>query len=682
MSFLGGIVSAIGSVAGSLFGIGGDVAGGIGNAINGIASTVGNIAGAVTSSLEASAGAAFDALTTSAGDVFKTVEGGIGEAANAISDVIGPIKSFVDKTTEVVTELNDNVIKPITDTVLKTYTEMDNLIKTLHTDLHGGIKGLLAIPDAIANALTAVDAQLSRAMQELGLANKEMVTSTLLPGFSSIFAGPLGNIATGVGSLGGNKINLLNQIGQIQLASCLDASVFQTKLETVTDALKGNEGFVGEIGKMLMTIFWALPYLAESVKNDIECFQQGVNQKNPVALLGLGTIVKAFYRGILSSESAATEAAKLGLSGDRLKVLQEVEAFLPGPAESIEMMYRGVISAEQLEQVLAKQALSPDDVAALSAIFIAPVDPRENLQMYARQQAASANFLPESLGSGPPGTVTNLYPPAKRSPDQAKLDWLAHWKVPELQWWFTAWTRGMRTMEEFRLAAQAENIPFDVIDDMIPVFQEPIQLWMIPDMLGAGLMSDQEALAYLHYIGQDDSSALLMVKYGHTKLKAPAAAHAAELAGLSAALAKTMFDDGILDEAQYGEVLAEHGYSSEAVAAMLALAKQQLAVSTLKAKISGIVDQVNVGQMTATDAISAIYALGATDQQVDAAVLRIKSAKTANAKMPGRGELDDFLKSGVITKDQWAAGYSALGYSDDWIPIFLNYLEVKNGTTY
>lgn len=670
MAFIAAIIGAIASAASTVAGVATAVAGAVASTVGEVAGAVASVSTAVVGEVTSAAAQTISALGSGAGDLFAFLNSAIQDAGKVETAVITPIAHYVDEVTSFVNNINDNIVKPITDSVLVTYNAITNLTTELHADIHGGLKGILAIPDALAGALTSIDAQLGRAMQELGLANKEVVSSVLLPGMSGIFSEPLGNIAAAAAGLGGAKLNLLSQIGQIQLSNCLDSSVFETKIEQATKALQGNEGFVGEVGKMLMTIFWVLPYLAQSVRNDIECFGQTVNAKNPVGLLGLDQIIRALYRGILSLPEATTEAGKVGLSADRLKVLQENQAWLPNPSEALEMFYRAVITEDQLDAVLAKQALSLSDVAALRTIFIAPLNPREYLAQFWRMQAAQANFLPASLGSTVPGVITDLYPAARLSPEQAKLDWLAHWKVPGMEWWFTAWARGLRTQEEFRLAAQQENIPLDVIDDLIPVFYQTIQLWMIPDMFATGILSDADALAYLKYIGMGPQDSDLIMKYGAAKRKAPAGAAAAELMKLSVATAGSMYTDGIIDSAVYLEVLIAHGYSTEAAQLTLQLEDQKNTLVQRKDYVTGLVDAVKVGAMSEQAALADLYAKGYTDAEVYAAQIKMGKAKVAKFKTPTEAQLDALRKAGAIGYDTWAAGYSTLGWSESWIQIF------------
>ena len=369
----------------------------------------------------------------------------------------------------------------------------------------------------------------------------------------------------------------------------------------------------------------------------------------------------------MSGAEVADEVARQGISPARLDVLKQLELFLPSPELALRMLYRGVISQADFDAICKKQALSDADIAALQATFLEPVNPREIGAWAARKQAFDANFMPAAGAQPPPAEMVAAYEPRFTSPEVAKWDWLAHWKVPGLEWWFTAWARGMRTQEEFRLAAQSDNVPPDVIDDLIPIFQETVQLWMIPDMLSTGIMSDAEALAYLHYIGMGDQDAALIMKYGKAKMKAPAAAQAADLAGLSVAQAKTMYTEGIVTKAQYGELLTAHGYGVEAVTLTIALTDQEQALAALKQQNTDLVNEVNAGTITAADAVAAMYKNGYTTAQVDAVVLKFKAAKSATAKPISATDLDAMRVDGIIDVSIWKEGYANLGYAPLWI---------------
>ena len=670
MPFIGAIIAAIARAASTVAAVASTVGAAVSSTVGAIATTVAGVSATVVDSVTSAASATISALGGGASDLFGFLNNAIKDAGKVETAVITPISKYVDEVTSFVNNINDNLVKPITDSVLTTYTAVSDLIGELHTDIHGGIKGILSIPDALAGALTTVDAQLGRAMQELGLANKEVVTAQLLPGMQTIIGDHLSSIAGTLAATAKTPVSLIDEIGQVHLSGCLGESTATAKIASVRAMVEKEEGWVGELGKILLTVFWVFPYLVQSVENDIGCFKQSVNEKNPIGLLDLGTIVKAQYRGILSHSDAATEAAKQGLSGERLKVLLENDLWLPGPEYALRLLYRGLITQAQFVAVLEKQALTAEDIAAVQGAFLEPVDPREIIGFAARKQALDANFLPAAGAQPPPAEAVAAYAPRFTDPARAKWDWLAHWKIPELEWWFTAWARGMRTQEEFRLAAQTANIPPDVIDDMIPVFQEPIQLWMIPDMLGAGIFTDQEALAYLHYIGMDDASSQYIMRFGVSKKKAGGAAQAAELAGLTAGVAKTMFADGIITAAQYEEVLLAHAFSAEATALMVKLAQHEQDLAARKTFIADTINAVNAGAMSETDAVAAMYSYGLTQAEVDAAQLRMKGARIAKTQIPSKAELDELRKAGVIGYATWADGLSLMGWSDMWIQIW------------
>lgn len=662
-----GIIGAIGSAASAVGGVASTVGGALGGVLNDVGSVVGSIASDVSATLSTAVTDAITALGGTANTIFNEISGVLGSAVQVETEVLGTIQQYVDEASTFVNDLNNNVIKPITDTVNITYGAITNLITELHTDLHGGIKGLLAIPDAIAGALTSVDAQLGRAMQELGLANKELVTSTLLPGLKDSLGEPLNKIATGPAGPTGSVGSIPDSFKEIQVPNCDSDTNLIEKLTGGHTTISTFAGYLGEFGKVLYTVMYYLPYLGMSIKADLRCQEQQVNKKQPYELLSIGDAIKALYRGILSAPEAEDEAIRQGIAPQRFAVLKELEQFLPSPSLALQMRYRGLIDQADLEAILKKQGFKPSDTTAIQGAFLEPVNPREAIALAAREQAFAANFLPAAGAQPVPSEAEKMYEPRFHSTAQAKWDWMAHWKIPGPEWWFTAWARGLRTKEEFRLAAQADNVPPDVIDDLIPVFQETVQLWMIPDMLATGIMNDAEALAYLHYIGMGDNDAALIMKYGRAKQKAPAAAQAADLAGLSVAQAKTMYDEGIVDQAQYGELLAAHGYGADAIKLTIALADQEQQLAAIKQQNADLVNEVNAGTLSSADAVSAMYQDGYTTAQVDAVVLKFKAAKSANSKAVSATELDAMRVDGIIDVGIWKDGYANLGYAPLWI---------------
>ena len=146
--------------------------------------------------------------------------------------------------------------------------------------------------------------------------------------------------------------------------------------------------------------------------------------------------------------------------------------------------------------------------------------------------------------------------------------------------------------------------------DLVRVFQRTIEMWMIPDIVATGIMDHATAVAYARYIGMGERDADLLVQYGESKAKAPAAGQAAELAKISAAQAGQMFDDAIIDRNTYIEILLAHGFSQQAAELTVALDVQKGAIASRKATATQLVAQVDLGQITEAAMTSELYRLG------------------------------------------------------------------------
>ena len=676
MAFLGAIIGAVlaaGSVIGStVASIAASVGGFLAGVGETIASTIAHVTASVAGKIKDGLAALGGALTNLATNISKNVQ----DAIKIVDLVLSAVDRVLKPITDTIQSINDTLVAPIVNTIEQTYGSINSLITAIHTDIGGGIQGILRIPGDITQALTSVDAQFSRAIQQLGMANTDVVDHHLGPVLTESIGTHIQAIAGTIGKIEAGGLSPDEVFGQVKPGDCANPLGLDVEWGKAGDLIhKGGmiaEGIYWFVAAALKPILIQI----EEMRNYLGCLQQTANTKNPIELLDFGDLVEAVYRGILTKADAEKESLKAGLTPERFQALIENRAWLPDVTRAIEMYYRGALGDAQLAEILAHRHLDETNAKAVLDSFLDPVNPREMAQFLERDFQGRAGWLRASLTSEPPSDIKDQYAKVFRRPEFAKWDWLAHWKPPNVEWWMTAMFRGLRTYSEFEAAARAENIPEEVIPDLVPVFQETVQLWMIPDILAANLMSDSEALAYLKYIGLGDKDAQIIFKWGQSKKAAPAAAQAADLASISAAQAKTMYTDGIIERAVYLEVLAEHGYSPDAAKLTVQLTDTENALTARKQTAQGYVDLVNTGQMTEQDALSALYSLGYTDAEVAGWALKIKQAKAASAKLPTESQFTAMLRAGVISGDEWKSAMQLLGFSPQWSDL-LYLLEVK-----
>lgn len=679
MSFIGSVFGGIASAIGSVLGIAGNITSGIGGTIGEIVSNVASIASSVIGTIRSAVGTAFTAITGFTGNVINGIGGFVKSTSNFIDAFITPVKHFVSEITDFVNRINTNFVQPIRDVVSTTYNAIRNFATALHTDLHNGILGLLSIPGDLANALTSVDAQFQRATEALGGQQKQIVQNDLVPGLKSTIGDQISEFSRAYNETLGPAVS---QLGHYHVETLYDQQ--QTKdlaawaAEVMTDNGKIG-GWYGTIWKILTDLLTLMSYVNSEKSAELELVRQASQATELPARLPLAEIIRAYYRGTAPFEQLKAEAAYHGLSNDRLGVLVENASWLPGGRELVEMLYRGAVTQADADRIAAQIGYTGDGWKALQEAALTPPDARQVIEATQRRAATQNGWLTASIGGATPPEVISAARIASGNANRADAEWVNHWRIPGPEFWFTAWRRGLAKEEDMLSAAQAEGVPPEAANMLAGIFARPIELWMIPDMVGSGIMTEQQGIDYLQYIGMDAQSSKLIMDYGLAKLKAPAGTQAAMLADISASQAKKMYDAKIIGATEYQQILVDHGYGATAAELTVALAVQEEAITERTNTAKGLVEEYKAGQITKDVAVAQLYTLGYTTPEVDKYANEMKAAASAKAKFPSEAQLNDMLRYGVISASEWRDGMSVIGYADAWIPYLYGLEVAKHG---
>jgi hypothetical protein len=393
---------------------------------------------------------------------------------------------------------------------------------------------------------------------------------------------------------------------------------------------------------------------------------QDIRADTPTELLPIGDLIQAERRGIITQGERIAQGLKTGLDPSRQAVEWELSTWLIPPAVAIDWQARGYIDGATLASILAWSGISEEDQGrVISGSYRLP-GPAETVAMLAREEVAQGEFLPDSLGTEPPASVQEIYAKNRIEQGQAALDWIAHWKIPPVGWWITSYFRGMHTYSEVQAAARAENIPPDIIDDLVSVEQETIQQWMLPDIIATGLVSESDFLAYADFIGLEPRSAKLLLEWGKSKIKAPLAAEYAEYAKVNQTTATTLYDAGTIARDTLLAIFRAHGYSADAAELAAEASDLKRQAKERIDDIERLAAEVDIGKRTALSAVDAAHAAGYTAREIETLEKLIQHKKLAKSKLPSESQLGKMQKGGLLTTAQYVGGLELIGYSPEW----------------
>ena len=634
----------------------------------------------------------------------------VADASHYVKTLIAPVTAGINSVTALARQINDNLVEPIVgpiETALRTY---QSLKTEYHDDLAQGLRGLVKIPGQIAGALTNVDAVLARSNQQLGQQQEHTAESILAPGMlwsgaipdtMHIYHDAMTRARSSLPDRDFPPVDIHSPPTVPYLRDLLDSAVDfvlhpgklrDKEIEQANEVIKiyrsgikpDGRDFVGimgaELEKGLAELTPSLSWITRSFFELIlaakgidvtyaqqeELWRQDLRAETPTELLGIGTLIEAERRGIIDTDARIAQGLKTGLDKSRQQVAWELTTWLIPAEVAIDWHARGLIDADHLARVMGWNNISQADQAPLIDASYELASPREMIDTEARRTYAALDYLPDSLSSEIPADVQAQYAKTRVTQEAAALDWIAHWKIPPVSWWMTAYFRGLRTYSEVRAAAAMENVPGDVLDDLVEVEKETIQQWMLPDIVAAGIVSDAEFQAYGAYIGLDDKSIALLLAWGRSKEKAPVAAAYAELATVTLTTATTLYEAGTVDRTTLIDIYLAHGYSDEAATLAADAADLRLEAAHRKAEVEDLAAKADLGILSRDQAVSEGYKDGFTDREMETLERTIKRKTLAKSKMPSESALLKMEHTGLLTIPQYVGALEVHGYSTFW----------------
>lgn len=403
----------------------------VNNAVQFASGSFDSVASAVKSGIQAGADAATQVASDAATAVTKAVGDlttGIGNGVNALFDglqsalkyignlVLSTVKSLVQSLTsdigsalrkigDIVTSINNDILKPLSNVITSIKTTLDTtivpifqtisqvynqtvaLIGAIKDDVSNGIKGLLQLPSDISNSLGSIDAAIQRGVSQIGLTKKDGTSVLIGKGGSDTAWDRLSDIGKGIGILGNVNVETITYADLVRLsepdlarAGAANIGALVGEITDFVRAIGAGRTSIGDAFKSALPL--GLPLLGAEVgtwigawelfKSIEELFEpfyefakDEIKAKSGLAKLPVGQVLEAWRRGIVTDKDLAEDLAVNGWDSGRIAVMKDLQEFLIDIDTSIDMLHRGIITDEELNNSLRKHGVSGTQMAAL-----------------------------------------------------------------------------------------------------------------------------------------------------------------------------------------------------------------------------------------------------------------------------------------------------------------------------
>jgi hypothetical protein len=681
----------------------------------------------VEQSITEDVSSAFDSLSGSFGDIV----GGIGDVLSSVRDTIGSLVSNVSDVFHTVTstiqDINENLIKPITGPITSILENYKSLSEQLTRDLHSGVTGLLRIPGDISNALTSIDATMTRTVAMLGSANQKVIHDELGPGVglgvtSGVEATRAALGATLDGYTTDERDHQIKHIHEDPSIEALDGLA-----EKILGILKGEYGYTGKVIGVVIDVLMMIPHLLLFQEPKTRHYHHLGNAKWPTETLDAATALVAWKRGIITNEDADRELAAAGFNPDRILALKALNRQLPPENALLEWEDRGFISNDDLKAALAAHGWREDDAARMieankrlpdvqTAIrwkrrgFIGQEELNDLLKAnnlrfadqlryveddakqpgagdvmayVDRRAAIEANVAPESLNRLPERAVLDELATLGINERTAALLWVNHYTLLDPANAAQAWFRGYINLNQRNALYQAAGLVREQWENFTDLQRPLFTVRNVPTLLVAGIIDAQQSMDILRHVGYTDVDADRMVRYALGKRKPDNPAQADALHGLTSGTVTSLYDAGALDREQATALLVEMGFSQEAAQLSLTLRDVNNQAAERAAEANLVIAQARSGHYTFDEAQAALGQLGLSTREVAAALSTLERSLTARTKLPSEAQLVSMFKHGLLGRSALAQTLGLLGYSDSWSELLIQLAEggADAGTT-
>jgi len=391
--------------------------------------------------------------------------------------------------------------------------------------------------------------------------------------------------------------------------------------------------------------------------------EYAVNARTPNAALSPSELAVMVVRGFRAEASAAAEAQKAGLNGERFHELVNIAGQAPAPIELAVAERRGIIPHDAgdaegigfiqgiaqgnlankwgpMLQALATAIPSPE--SALEALLEGQTDHDTAVDLYKRFGGDPQYFelMYNTRGSAPTpveaGALANrgIIPWEGSGPDAVSFE-QAFLEGP----WRNKWLPAMREYAQYRPPPRT-----------------------VTAMVREGALTDAEALVLFRNAGLSEEMAASYLRAAHLTKTAAAK-------DLARTTVEALYRDRLVERAQAVDFLDAIGYSAEEAGFILAIQDVALQQATISSVISRVRALYTGYKITRDTAASSLDTLGVTgDRQADVIALWDLQRVDQMRALTEAQVVGAFFYN-IITQDEAQAHLQQIGYTphDAWI---------------
>lgn len=409
--------------------------------------------------------------------------------------------------------------------------------------------------------------------------------------------------------------------------------------------------------------------------------ENAANAANPQTPLDVGSLVRMQRQQVIAQDAAISLAAETGVSAVDYTNIYNSSFYTPSAAEAALWLARGLITQADYELFSLKAGNTSNTGAYVAAASVRQVDGNSLIQVAGRSAAAAGGLFKQSLTSSPPADIVAQYTTNQVSPNQASVDWLDHFTIPDPQQAVFASFKGLISADDVYNMAIANGYPSEWASIALEVARPTIPNRTITTLYAKKIITAQQAQTYWSKAGYSASDIIVLQAYADSIVEKPPKGPPADLARLALTDAIGLYNDGSITSAQLLTIYEAHGWTADA--ANYAIEWQNLKNAAVSRKESAldIVDEVDAGTISYEQGVANLNSAAYTPSEVLRYSKMMKNNKASKKKLPTAAQVSTLYSGGYISAADVEAYFTQSGYEDPWLTALITSTTEKTATS-
>jgi hypothetical protein len=390
-----------------------------------------------------------------------------------------------------------------------------------------------------------------------------------------------------------------------------------------------------------------------------------VNELAPNILLPVDAYIAQAYRGLISKEQAEENARKQGINKATFDNIYKQFSPLIGLGDLIRLYYRKQINIDQLTEESYKLGYDDYTLRMYMTLFEYFPTPDDLIRFAVREVYTPKTVEAFGMMEDFPEDFARQAAKAGVSEEQAKNHWAAHWQLPSPNMAFEMYQRNIITYNEMLMLLKSLDIMPFWRDKLIQLSFKTLTRVDVRRMWDLGVITEKAELVRKYRdvgYSPDDADNLAdftIVSYSN------------EMEGITRANIGSAYESGIIGEDNMRAMLGALNKSETFVIFWSDYYIYKRAEKEVKALEDKIIDMYKSGGASYDEVRQMILDNGASNDYVNYFMRKIRAMGDNKIKYPDLSTVLRWYEKGIINQTKFIEYMRKLNYSDE---ISTNYL--------